>query len=83
METYLIKRKITVESNCNYKNVLLRRVSQKIRYKTKKIVTTVEQNFAGIQTIAKTMLKEIGFGHFGMNKSHRFQDEDLRKIKQR
>ena len=51
--------------------------------KLKKMVTTVEQNFAGIQTIAKTMLKEIGFGHFCMNKTHRFQDEDLRKIKQR
>lgn len=62
---------------------MLGRVSQKIRYKTKKIVTTVEQNYASIQTIAKTILKEIGFGHFGMNKTHRFQDEDLRKIKQR
>ena len=51
--------------------------------KLKKMVTTVEQNFAGIQTIAKTMLKEIGFGHFCMNKTHRFQDEDFRKIKQR
>ena len=51
--------------------------------KLKKMVTTVEQNFAGIQTIAKTMLKEIGFGHFCMNKTHRFHDEDLRKIKQR
>ena len=43
----------------------------------------IEQNFASIQTIAKTILKEIGFGHFCMNKTHRFQDENLRKIKQR
>ena len=64
-------------------NVLLERVSQKISYKTKKIVSTVGKNFASIQTIAKTILKEIGFGHFGMNKTHRFQDEDLRKKKER
>ena len=64
-------------------NFLLGRVSQKISYKTKKIVNTVAQNFASIQTIAKTILKEIGFGHFGMNKKHRFQDEDLRKTKER
>ena len=64
-------------------NFLLGRVSQKISYKTKKIVSTVAQNFASIQTIAKTILREIGFGHFGMNKTHRFQDEDLRKTKER
>ena len=54
-------------------NVLLERVSQKISYKTKKIVSTVGQNFASIQTIAKTILKEIGFVHFGMNKSTDFK----------
>ena len=64
-------------------NFLLGRVSQKISYKTKKIVSTVAQNFVSIQTIAKTILREIGFGHFGMNKTHRFQDEDLRKTKER
>ena len=64
-------------------NFLFGRVSQKFSYKTKKIVSTVAQNFASIQTIAKTILKEIGFGHFGMNKKHRFQDEDLRKTKER
>ena len=64
-------------------NFLLGRVSQKISYKTKKIVSTVGQNFASIQTIPKTILKEIGFVHFCMNKTHRFQDEDLRKTKER
>ena len=61
----------------------LREFLKKSATKLKKIVSTVGQNFASIQTIAKTILKEIGVGHFGMNKTHRFQDEDLRKKKER
>ena len=94
MEPYLIKRKIVL----NRIKMVVKSLSKvivttwifclgeflkKSATKLKKIVSTVAQNFASIQTIAKTILKEIGFGHFGMNKKHRFQDEDLRKTKER